>query len=71
MATQITLDFSSGKPTLTGVDAVNAELRKVGVHVEFVPLPASTLEARIASVQNPLCAGECAELLSAFAAPYR
>lgn len=62
----IALHFSDGAPPVVGVDAVNARLRSIGVHVTEVQIPAAAQPILRASRARAVSAEESAALLGHF-----
>jgi hypothetical protein len=62
----ITLSYSDGQPSTTGIEAVNEVLRAVGVHISQPPVPAEARPILEASKTRALSEDEQAELLSMF-----
>ena len=63
---ELKLSYSDGAPATTGVKAVNAVLRPVGVRVSTEPLPEAALPILKTSRSRAINAQEASQLLSAF-----
>lgn len=62
----VTLSYSDGKPATTGVEAVGAVLRTIGVNVDTMPLPKEAASILKASQSRAVTDAEIATLLSIF-----
>lgn len=62
----IALHYSDGRPPSVGLAAVNARLRRIGVRVSEVPIPAAARPVLSASRMRPVTAEESASLLGHF-----
>lgn len=64
--TGASLEFSDGRPSLSGLDAINAVLGTIGVRLRRVDLPVAARPILEASARAPLTQAQKAELLALF-----
>ncbi len=63
---KLTLAYSDGRPTTSGIDNVNAVLSSVGVRVSTLPLPKAATPILQASLNRAVTAEEAEQLIAHF-----